>query len=329
MSNFQNPLLLVTETCEPQPGLQRAMDLVRASGGNLTLLDVAEPMPDYLRSHIDEARYTRLVQAEAQRRSERLEQLAKDAAAGGIAVRTKMATGIIFRAAILELVAGNHDLLIKTTDRPEPTLRAPQGTLDRHLLRKCPQLVWLENPDGPRRISRILVAVNPDPAAPEDQALAVELVRTAAAIAGQHGAELHVLHAWKLAGEWTVSPRSATDPELAPLLGPVINARTRYVEDTLAAAGVAPGRVRIHLVHQRASRAILDAQQATKADLLVMGTLGRTGIPGFFIGNTAERVLGEVTCSVLARKPAGFVSPVTGPQTTPPASPPAWSAAAD
>jgi nucleotide-binding universal stress UspA family protein len=39
--------------------------------------------------------------------------------------------------------------------------------------------------------------------------------------------------------------------------------------------------------------------------------VGRTGIPGFLIGNTAEQVLSEVTCSVLALKPRGFVSPVT------------------
>ena len=44
--------------------------------------------------------------------------------------------------------------------------------------------------------------------------------------------------------------------------------------------------------------------------LLVMGTLCRTGIPGFFIGNTAETILNQVDCSVLTVKPKGFVSPV-------------------
>ncbi len=47
-----------------------------------------------------------------------------------------------------------------------------------------------------------------------------------------------------------------------------------------------------------------------KADLLVMGTVCRTGVPGFFIGNTAEDVLQQVDCSVLAVKPKGFVTPV-------------------
>ena len=42
-----------------------------------------------------------------------------------------------------------------------------------------------------------------------------------------------------------------------------------------------------------------------------MGTVCRTGIAGFFIGNTAEKTLQQVDCSVLMVKPEGFVSPVT------------------
>ena len=34
------------------------------------------------------------------------------------------------------------------------------------------------------------------------------------------------------------------------------------------------------------------------------------GAAGFLIGNTAETVLNHVTCSILALKPDGFVSPV-------------------
>jgi len=35
-----------------------------------------------------------------------------------------------------------------------------------------------------------------------------------------------------------------------------------------------------------------------------------SGVPGFFMGNTAEEVLQTTMASVLAVKPAGFVSPV-------------------
>ena len=44
-------------------------------------------------------------------------------------------------------------------------------------------------------------------------------------------------------------------------------------------------------------------------DVIVMGTVCRAGVPGLFIGNTAEKVLRHVSCSVLTIKPEGFVSP--------------------
>lgn len=50
--------------------------------------------------------------------------------------------------------------------------------------------------------------------------------------------------------------------------------------------------------------------QTYRADLVVMGTVARTGVAGLIIGNTAEAILEQVNCSVLAIKPAGFKSPV-------------------
>ena len=41
-----------------------------------------------------------------------------------------------------------------------------------------------------------------------------------------------------------------------------------------------------------------------------MGTVARSGIPGFLIGNTAEDIVQKLTCSLVALKPNDFVSPV-------------------
>ena len=41
-----------------------------------------------------------------------------------------------------------------------------------------------------------------------------------------------------------------------------------------------------------------------------MGTVSRTGLPGLFMGNTAETILQSVSCSVLVVKPEGFGTPV-------------------
>jgi len=51
-------------------------------------------------------------------------------------------------------------------------------------------------------------------------------------------------------------------------------------------------------------------QDETKIDILIMGTVARTGISGFIIGNTAENILQKIDCSLLALKPQGLVSPV-------------------
>lgn len=44
-------------------------------------------------------------------------------------------------------------------------------------------------------------------------------------------------------------------------------------------------------------------------DLVVMGSVARRGIPGFLIGNTAERVLDRLPCSVLVVKPGKPAAP--------------------
>ncbi len=65
-----------------------------------------------------------------------------------------------------------------------------------------------------------------------------------------------------------------------------------------------------------AVRRVADLAQRNQAQLtvlgVVMGTVARTGVAGLLVGNTAERLLDEVRCSVITLKPPGFVSPVVG-----------------
>ncbi len=57
-------------------------------------------------------------------------------------------------------------------------------------------------------------------------------------------------------------------------------------------------------------------------DLIVMGTVARAGAAGLMVGNTAERILNSIQCSVLALKPDGFISPITLEDSTRPAAKP-------
>ena len=66
----------------------------------------------------------------------------------------------------------------------------------------------------------------------------------------------------------------------------------------------------LHLIEGDPDDCIPELAMEQGIDLLVMGSVCRTGIAGFLIGNTAEEVLNQVDCSVLTLKPEGFVTPV-------------------
>jgi universal stress protein E len=66
----------------------------------------------------------------------------------------------------------------------------------------------------------------------------------------------------------------------------------------------------VHVGPGPAADEILACVDEVDPDLVVMGTVSRTGVPGLLIGNTAEKLLDRLDCSLLAVKPQGFRSPV-------------------
>ncbi|GAL17372.1 universal stress protein family 1 [Vibrio maritimus] len=66
----------------------------------------------------------------------------------------------------------------------------------------------------------------------------------------------------------------------------------------------------MHHLHGRADDLIPKCVRERDVDVLVMGTVARTGISGFVIGNTAENVLQSIHCSLVALKPQGFKTPI-------------------
>ena len=91
-------------------------------------------------------------------------------------------------------------------------------------------------------------------------------------------------------GDAAVDQRYADDAQLLAL------------EATLAASGVEHQVV--HGIRGReASEEILDVAQQHRADLIVIGLRRRTPVGKLLMGSTAQRVLLEAPCPVLAVKP--------------------------
>ncbi len=66
----------------------------------------------------------------------------------------------------------------------------------------------------------------------------------------------------------------------------------------------------VHLIKGEAKEVIPDLAERLEVDRVVIGTVGRAGVPGLLIGNTAEAILNSVDCSVLTLKPEGFETPI-------------------
>jgi universal stress protein E len=56
---------------------------------------------------------------------------------------------------------------------------------------------------------------------------------------------------------------------------------------------------------------LLETTLAHKIDLVIMGTVARRGLLGLLFGNTAEKLLPQLPCGILAVKPRDFQYPVT------------------
>ena len=145
-------------------------------------------------------------------------------------------------------------------------------------------------------IRKILVAV--DFSEHADRAL-----DTAVGFAKQFGAEFHLVHAFgvpiPLVAPYEVAIPTALLEEARQAAASGLDALVRKV----AAKGIAATS---HLGEIPAASAIVDLAEDLGADLIVMGTRGRTGFKHVLLGSVAERTLRHAPCCVLTVKaPSG------------------------
>jgi universal stress protein E len=176
------------------------------------------------------------------------------------------------------------------------------GSVAKKLMRKCPCPVWVVKPDG-RGAPRAIVA------ATDLSEVGAQVLALGAALAQRFEAELDVVHAWPLPLAVPVLPELDVPAQSRlEIEGHERAARARF-EKALAEAQLSP-TTRTHLRCGAPSAVIREVVEQREADLLVMGSVSRGGIAGLLLGNTAERLLDRVPCSLLTLKPRDFVSPV-------------------
>jgi nucleotide-binding universal stress UspA family protein len=162
------------------------------------------------------------------------------------------------------------------------------------------------------KYSQILAAVDPDPNDEVRSKLDNHIMELAVSISKLEKSELHIVHAWSLYGEKALrGPRfKKTKEQLNKLLLDAKKSHKKWLDELLNKFPMSEIKHKLHLVKGDPAVLIPKVAKREKIDLIVMGTVCRTGLPGFIIGNTAESILFKVDCSVLSIKPYGFISPV-------------------
>lgn len=325
MQPFRN-ILCVISAEHPHPAtIERAVSLAENSQARLTFADVVPRLRAGITLSGSSARSGDLQASMAADRLRALQAMTRHYQQR-VEIDHQVLTGTPFLEIIRAVLRNDHDLVLKPAENPG-FIQRMFGSDDMQLLRACPCPVWITRPGEQTNYANILVAIdiNVDADAEATRSPLAErdrnqqLLALACSLALSDFATLQILHVWDAPGEAVIRTWSDDPGAMA----------TRYVNDEYARHQRALNDVdawlrdhlgaetyqylapRFHLHRGMPATAIPEAAQQLQADVVLMGTVARVGIAGLLIGNTAEAVLEQLTCAVLAVKPADYVSPIT------------------
>lgn len=305
-------ILVATDFSEyAAAALGRALWLAGATGSAITVAhvvaDVAAAVPGTsFEAHwrIPAAEFDKAEQRLRRAARERLEEWLAPQRGPTVPLRHQVQVGVPFVELIRLVQAEPYDLLLAGTRGLSGLGRMLLGSTAERLVRKCPCPVWVVKPQHEWPLRSVLVPL--DFSAVSDKCLTV-----AAGLAKLAGSSVTALHAFDVPAEEPVL--------LATVAGWLGEHRDRARRRKAAARWLntfveqhadLPLPVQQQLAAGTPWQAIRRAADRLDSSLIVMGSVGRTGIPGFLIGNTAEKVLRTCDRSVLTLKPDGFMSPV-------------------
>jgi universal stress protein E len=213
-----------------------------------------------------------------------------------------------------EVMRNNHDLVMVTARDMKTISKKIFECPSRELFLVCPCSLWIAKyKKFGIRTKRILAALPGSGSGDVDltsDGLSTKILESAALIASLEGSDLHVVHALPKYGTKGMTKGRKLRPDLLEFIDELRTKLRDSCYSTLTDYDVTLKQDQVHLLIGDPSEVIPEFANELGLDLIVMGTAARSGLAGLVHGNTAERVLQEVSCSILAIKPDDFNSPV-------------------
>lgn len=291
--------------------LARTADIAAHVGARVTVLDV---VPLFATLSSGPATSAQNLQTSLVDERQKVLEAAVAQLAPTVQMSVQVEVGENNATAVIQFVQQNNvSLLLKAADQHNLITEALFGSTDLQLIRKCPCPVWILKPGALPQIRQVLGAVDLTHDTDDSLAFAQEIIDTVQRIANMEDARGHLITAWQPPTRPQIINQDAQQEFQAYVDGYQAEITHRYQRIIRNDDSNIPGldQLEASILRGKPSTMITHYVTTHDIDLLVMGSVTRTGIPGLIFGNTAERVLHHVDCSVLILKPGGFVSPVT------------------
>ncbi len=292
MSEPLETLLVATDFSDTaRAGVDWAIEIARRHGARIRLVHGLLPahrMTDFVPAPPD---FTEALQSAA---ASRLDDAAQRVRNAGIGVDTDLRLGLASQAILEAAREGGVDLVVIGTRGLSGLGHLLLGSTAERVVQHAPCPVLSVHPgdrERHRRIRTVLV--------PTDFSRDAEQVATAAArILGPDLEEtrLILLHAYHQPFEYTAYGAIPTAVDYYKDVAGAAEEKLSEVAASLAGLGPA---IEIRALEGYPPETIVTEAEACGADLIAMGTHGRSGLAHMFLGSTAERVVQRAACPVL------------------------------
>lgn len=291
-TNYKNILVAIDFSTCAKAALRQAVWFSRDSGAKLTLIYAA---PDY-------KRFSQVASEIRQESELKMRHLLMDLNAGDLEVNLITKIGEPFVEIIHAVQGQGYDLVLAGTRGLANWEQFLVGSTAKRLIRKCPASVWIVHTEnaGPPKV--VLAAT-------DFSEVSRKAVLEGICVAERTGAEFNLVH---VIDSGDVPPDVISRiPHGSSLEQEIQEEAQRRLDELVKSLETTRIRIQPHLILGTPWKVIQRLVQHLSVDLIAMGTVGRNGIEGLLLGNTADKVLDHCDCSVLAVKPDSFVSPIT------------------
>lgn len=308
MLDFKNILVATDTRLDVHAIVDEAALIAQQGGASIKLVDVVPEFPWIVRLSLNDHQAIR--EALINEKRERLVALAEPLRQRGISVDIEVLSGKTSVEIIRQASRGDHDLVMRVAKGKYSRRKGYFGTTATALLRECPCPVWLVAPTTSPSYKHVMACVDTSNDEPADVALNNRVVDAATRVSRCHQSKISIVHAWSIYGEEFLFGRTRQE-DFQNLVTNVRNRSKTLLDGFLQTHARSADDKNVYMMKGHPAAVIPTFASKNKVDLIVMGTVARSWLSGMLIGSTAERILSEINCSVLAIKPDSFVSPIT------------------